>query len=111
MAPQRAAALAPRLADAELNELLSGFDAEFEGDGADQDFSWFPAWSLIAQPRWCAALRLAQPGVDTPPERCARLALALLLFERQGRHTELIAGRRQLRDLHRPLFDAYMRSR
>lgn len=111
MAPGRAAALAPRLADPELNEILRRFDAEFEGEGEPEDFGWFPAWTLIAEPHWAVGLRLAQAGAGTPAERCARQVLGLLVLERQGRHTELIEGRKRLRDLHRPLFDLYMRSR
>lgn len=111
MAPERAAGLALRLASPELNELLRRFDAEFEGEGESGDFAWFPAWTLIAEPRWADGLRLAQAGAGTPAERCARQVLGLLVLERQGRHADLIEGRRRLRDLHRPLFDFYMRSR
>jgi hypothetical protein len=111
MAPRRAAALAAKLENPELNELLRRFDAEFEGESDAEDFAWFPVLTLIAEPRWAAAMRLAQPGADTPAERCARQLLNLLLLERQGRHTEIIEGRRNLRTLHPLLFDLYMRSR
>lgn len=111
MDPPRAATLAARLEDSELNGLLRHFDAEFEGDGEPEDFAWFPAWVLIAESRWAAAMRLAQPGANTPAERCAWQVLNLLALERQGRHAEIIEGRRKLRDTHRLLFDLYMRSR
>lgn len=111
MAPPRAAALAARLQDSELNRLLRQFDAQYEGEGEADDFAWFPAWALVAEPGWASAMRLAQPGADTPAERCARQVLNLLLLERQGRHAEIIDGRRSLRVLHPRLFDLYMRSR
>lgn len=111
LAPPRAAMLAARLQDPELNGLLSRFDAQFEGDGETGDFAWFPAWTLIAEPGWASAMRLAQHGADTPAERCAWLVLNLLLLERQGRHADIIDGRRKLRAAHPGLFELYMRSR
>ncbi len=111
LAPPRAAMLAAGLQDPELNGLLSRFDAQFEGDGETGDFAWFPAWTLIAEPGWAGALRLAQHGAGTPAERCAWLVLNLLLLERQGRHTEIIDGRRKLRAAHLGLFELYMRRR
>jgi len=111
MAPERAAVLAPRLANPELNQLLHHFDAEFEGDGEPGDFAWFPAWTVIAEPRWADGLRLAQAGAGTAAERCARQVLGLLVLERQAHHADLIEGRKRLRDMNRPLFDLYMRSR
>jgi hypothetical protein len=40
-----------------------------------------------------------------------RLVLELLGLERQGRHAELVQRRRALRDLHAPLYAAYMSTR
>ncbi len=111
MAPSRAVALAPRLENAELNALLRGFDEQFEGEGDADDFAWFPAWVLVAQPGWASAMRTAQPGADKPAERCARQVLNLLLLERQGRHADVIEGRRRLRALNPRLFDLYLRTR
>jgi hypothetical protein len=111
MAPQRAQALAPRLELPELDGLVRGFDAEFEGEGAADDFAWFPAWLLIADWRRAAGLRLAQDGAHTPPETCARIVLGLLALERQGRHGELVEGRRKLRETHPVLFARYMQDR
>ncbi|MDP1610711.1 MAG: hypothetical protein Q8M11_06610 [Sulfuritalea sp.] len=111
MAPQRAQALAPRLELPELDGLVRGFDAEFEGEGVADDFAWFPAWLLIADRRRAAGLRLAQDGAHTPPETCARIVLGLLALERQGRHGELVEGRRKLRDAHPALFARYMQDR
>lgn len=111
MAPQQAAALAPRLENPELTALSRRFDAQFEGEGNAEDFAWFPAWTLIAEPGWAGATRLAQSGDDTAAERCARQVLNLLLLERQGRHSEIVEGRRTLRALHPFLFDFYMQRR
>ena len=111
LAPRRAAALAPRLANPELTQLLRRFDADFEGEGTAEDFAWFPAWTLITAPHLATAMRLAQRGADTPPERGAWQLLGLLSLERQGRQTDLIEGRKKLRALHPHLFDLYMRTR
>lgn len=111
MAPARAAALALRLANPELNDLLRRFDAEFDSDNEPGEFAWFPAWALISEPRRADGLRLAQAGAGTPAECCARQVFSLLVLERQGRHADLIEGRKKLRDMHQPLFDLYMRHR
>jgi len=84
---------------------------QFEGEGETEDFAWFPAWALIAEPARANATRLAQHGADTSAERCAWLVLNLLLLERQGRHADIIDGRRKLRAVHPRLFELYMRSR
>ncbi len=111
MAPQRGQALAPRLALPELDRLVRGFDAEFEGEGTAGDFGWFPVWALIADSRRAEGLRLAQNGANTPPECCARIVLGLLVLERQGSHAELVEGRRKLRAVHPVLFARYMQDR
>lgn len=111
MAPRRAQALAPRLDLSELDSLVHGFDAEFEGEGATEDFAWFPAWVVIADRRRTAGLHLAQDGAHTPPETCARIVLGLLALERQGRHAELVENRRKLREAHPVLFARYMQDR
>lgn len=111
MAPRRAEALIERLQMAELTTLVRNFNLEFEGEGSDKDFAWFPAWLLIAHPKLAERFRDAQAGADTRAERCARLVLSLLAFERQGRQAMMIDGRKKLRDSHRMLFERYMRSR
>jgi hypothetical protein len=111
MAPRRAQALASRLDPPVLARLLRGFDAEFEAEGAEDDFAWFPAWALIAERGLAHGLRLAQAGADTAAERCARIVLGLLLLERQGRHGELLEGRKKLREAHPRLFARYMKDR
>ena len=67
--------------------------------------------ALIADSRLGECLRLSQAGANTRSEYCARIALGLLLCERQGRHAELVAGRRKLRELHPALFARYMQVR
>lgn len=111
MVPQRGQALARRLALPELDRLVSGFDAEFEGVGSPEDFAWFPAWALIANGQLAKGLRFVERGGDTPPERCTRIVMALLAFERQGRHAELVEERRKLREAHPVLFARYMQNR
>jgi hypothetical protein len=111
MAPRRAQVLAPRLELPALDRLVRGFDAEFEGEGSPDDFSWLPAWALIADGRLAEGLRLAQAGAHTLPESCARVVLGLLALERQGRHGELVENRRRLRDAHPSLFERYMQDR
>lgn len=111
MAPQRAQELALRLDLPELDRLVRGFDAEFEGEGTSDDFAWFPAWVLIVDGRRAEGLRLAQAGANTRPERCARIVLGLFSLERQGRQAELVEGRRKLREVHPVLFARCMRDR
>jgi len=111
MAPQRAQVLAPRLELPALDRLVRDFDAEFEGEGTPDDFTWFPAWALIVDSRLGECLRLSQAGANTRPEYCARVVLGLLLCERQGRHAELVEGRRKLREVHAALFARYMQGR
>lgn len=111
MAPARAAAVAATLQNSDLNALTKQFDADFEGDGEGEDFAWFPAWTLIAAPQWASAVRLAQAGANTPPERAARQMLNLLALERQGQHAKLIESRAALRAISAPLFEHYMRTR
>lgn len=111
MAPARAQALVPRLARPELDRLVSCFDKEFEGEGTAADFAWFPAWALVAASGLAEALRHAEAGANSPPERCTRIVLDLLALERRGHHTELIEGRRRLREAHPGLFARYMQIR
>ena len=114
LAPKRLAALRPALRDPLLGRLLARFDASFEpalDDAVHHDLAWFPAWLLIDSPALAPRLAPAQPGKHQAPERAMRVLLELLGLERQGRHAELIARRRELRDLHAPLHAAYMATR
>ena len=111
LSPHRFDVLARRLADPVLARLRRQFDAEFEGDGASADLSWFPAWVLCEKPALARWLGQAQAGLQDPPERALRLLLDLLHLERQGRQRDLLAQRRNLRDLQPMLYAAYMKSR
>lgn len=111
MAPQRARQCALRLDDGALAALVTRFEAEFDGGDLPDGFAMFPAWLLYAAAPLAEHLMRAEAGSATHPERCARQVMRLRLLERQGRHHELIEGRRTLRDLDAVLFAAYMRSR
>jgi len=111
LAPKRLDAVLRRLADPVLDRLRRKFEAEFEMQGDMGDLAWFPAWALVEVPALAPRLRPAQAGLDEPPERGMRLLLELLGLERQGRHHELVAARRNLRDLCPPLYSAYIGTR
>ncbi len=111
LAPQRLAALVPRLPDPLLQRPLARFGAEFDGAGDAGDLAWFPAWLANAQPALAPRLAAAEPGLHGAPERGLRLVVDLLGLERQGRHHELMQRRKALRDLHGGLFSAYMATR
>jgi hypothetical protein len=102
-------ALARRLDAPPLRKLLEDFDAGFAG--GDAETAWFPAWALIVAPSLASVFRQAQACRDTAPERGARLVMELLALERQGRHAEVVAHRKRLRDLHAGLFSLYMSTR
>lgn len=106
----RFGALARRLEAPALRKLLDDFDVGFDADG-ETDFAWFPAWVLIIEPALGFVLRETQACRDTAPERAARLIMELLTLERQGRHADLVAQRKRLRDLHPGLFSRYMSTR
>ena len=120
LAPQRLAGLLVTLADPLLNRLRrnfdDGFDDEFDANGfcpgqGDGLLAWLPAWALTQTPALAPHLALAEPGQHTAPEQGLRLMLQLLGLERHGRHHELMAQRKLLRDLSAPLYAAYMASR
>jgi hypothetical protein len=111
LSPQRFDTLTRRLADPVLTRLRRHFDAEFEGDGTVADLAWFPAWVLCETPALAGGLGQAQPGLQSTPERAMRLLLDLLHLERQGRQRDLLAQRRNLRDLQQVLYAAYMKPR
>ena len=119
LAPGRLDALLRRPIDPLLARLHTAFDRSFEGssDGGVDDSSaacdlpWFPAWVLTHTPALAPHLALAQPSQHTDAERGMRLVLDLLSLERQGRHNDLVQRRRALRDLHAPLYAAYMSTR
>lgn len=113
LAPQRFGQTAHALADPLLKRLLRRFDEQFDlGDGQLADpLAWFPAWLLTEQPGLLPRLLGARTGQHSEPERGFGLVAELLGLERQGRHHELIAGRKRLRDVQPALYAAYMKTR
>ena len=87
------------------------FDANFEGQGEVRDLAWFPAWVLTEKPVLARQLGEAQRCLHTAPEQAMRLMLELLGLERQGRHHDVVARRKALRDAHPSLYAAYMKTR
>lgn len=113
LAGPRLGAVAKALGDPLLTRLLRRFDDQFD-PGAHPNIpalAWWPAWLLVDQAALLPHLRQAEAGQDSLPERSFRLLAELLGLERQGRHAELMAARKRLRDLQPALFEAYMRSR
>ncbi len=115
LSPARFDALAKRLADPALDRLRKKFDASFEGStesaGDVDDLAWFPAWVLTEAPNLARWLGQAHPSLHTEPERAMRLMLDLLSLERQGRHHDMVAKRKLLRDAHASLYAAYIKTR
>ena len=68
-------------------------------------------WPLLAEACWLAPLRAGRPRGRrlrlVPP----RTVATLLRLERQGRHHEIVAQRKQLKALSETLFAIYMRTR
>ncbi len=75
------------------------------------DWRWWPAWLLVEQPLLAAPLQVAMTDGVPAPQAGFRLVLALLRAERQGRHADLVALRKQLQALKPALFLAYMATR
>ena len=113
LAAPRLAHTARTLADPLLDRLLRRFDERFDPgpDSSTPVLAWFPAWLLTEQAALLPLLRPASTGQDTAPERCFRLLVDLLGLERQGRHQEVVAGRKRLRDQQPALYAAYMATR
>ena len=113
LAGPRLASVAKALGDPLLARLLRRFEDQFD-PGTDPNtpaLAWWPAWLLVDQPALLAHLRQAAAGQDSAPERSFRLLAVLLGLERAGRHAELMAARKRLRDLQPALYAAYMASR
>lgn len=115
LAPKRLDAVIQSAQNARLQRLKDQFDADFEPSAeavdASLDLAWFPAWVLTQRPQDVAHLSPAQPGQHSAAEQAFRLLVNLLGLERQGRHHDLVAARRQLRDLNGWLYGVYMRTR
>ena len=133
LAPQRLPALLTGLGDPRLHKLMRAFEAFDAGDVAgdvvddvdvvDADeaagraasaaaaWRWWPAWLLVEQPLLAAPLDGTQTAGAAAPERAFKLMQSLLRLERQGRHHDIVALRRELQGLHAALFAAYMAPR
>ena len=103
-------AVANRLSSEPLIRLWHRFETGL-GNEADLDARWFPAWLLIAAPEMASVMREAQAGTGKAPERAARLIMELLLLEKQGRHADVVAHRRRLREVCPELYQCYMATR
>jgi hypothetical protein len=115
LAPRRLDSLLGVLADPLLQRLRRRFEDQFDLgvdtiDGSEA-LAWFPAWVLTQTPALAPRFAHAEPGLATAPERGMRLLVELLGLERQGRHRDLVARRKALRDLCAPLYAAYMAAR
>jgi hypothetical protein len=111
MSCERFDQLIRQLGDPLLERLRKKFDTTFEGQGDLRDLAWFPAWVLTERPALSRQLGQAQHGLHTHPEQAMRLVLELLGLERQGRHHDVVARRKVLRDTHLSLYAAYMATR
>ena len=113
LAAPRFADTAQALADPLLNRLLRRFDDSFDPgpDDGIPALAWFPAWLLIGQPALLPLLREAHTGQNSLPEQAFKVLAGLLGLERQGRHHEVIEGRKRLRDLRPALYAVYMKAR
>jgi hypothetical protein len=107
--------VAQRSPDPLLPQLMRRFDASVDagaqGGGENGDLSWFAAWVLTERPALREQLAVAQASLHSAPEQAMRLLVELLGLERQGRHADIVARRKVLRDLQPWLYAAYMKSR
>jgi hypothetical protein len=101
------------LPDQRLHKLATRFaDAAWPDEPVD--WAWWPAWLLVEQPLLAPLLEAAQPSGAAhaaAAERAHALLQALLRLERQGRHPERVAHRRELQALHPGLYADYMATR
>lgn len=112
LAPARAAALLPALADTRLDRLVAQFEERFDPAAASgADWAWLPAFALVDQPLLAGPLSPTTPPPETAPGEAFTVVMALLRLERQGRHHEIVAHRARLKALSAPLFAAYMATR
>lgn len=115
LSPRRLEGLIQSSQNAPLQRLKDQFDASFEpaDDAPDgsQDLAWFPVWVLTQRAQDVVHLSLARPGQQRAPEQAFRLLVNLLGLERQGRHHDVVAYRKQLRDCNGWLYGVYMRTR
>jgi hypothetical protein len=97
LAPACFTQCARALADPLLDRLVRCCETEFEVDVGHitELLARFPAWLLNDQPALLPRLRQAEPGQGSEAERAFSLMDELLGLERQGRHAELIEGRKR----------------
>lgn len=112
LAPARAAALLPLLADPTLTKLAARFEACFDLAGPPgEDWAWLPAFALVERPLLAGPLGTATPPPTSLPGEAYKTVAALLRLERQGRHHEIVVQRARLKALSAPLMAAYMATR
>jgi hypothetical protein len=113
LAPQRVPPLLSALPDGRLHKWQRRYEDELEVDlSVEVDgAAWLPAWLVVDHPLRVEPLAQAHAVGDSDAERSFRLVAALVRLERQGRQHELVAQRKQLRDLHPVLFALYMKTR
>lgn len=111
LSPRRLDEVVMHASDPSLQQLIRKFEASFEGAGDQGDLAWFPAWVLTERPVLAATLALAQPSQHSAPEKAMRVLIELLGLERQGRHQDVIARRKILRNIHPSLYADYMKTR
>jgi hypothetical protein len=111
LSPGRLDGLLRRCQDPVLSMLVRRFGETFDGDGSADDAAWFAAWVLTERPDVADHVAGAQPSRHTAPEQALRTLVELLGLERQGRQRDIVERRKQLRDLHPGLYQAYMKSR
>lgn len=111
LSPRRLDELMQYCSDPSLPQLRRKFELRFEGAGDASDLAWFPAWVLTERPDLAAPLGLAQPSQHSDPEKAMRVLIELLGLERQGRHHDVVERRKILRDIHAPLYSAYLLTR
>lgn len=111
LAPARVPALLQALAEPRLNRWAKRFERDLDLDAEADRAAWWPAWLVVDQPLLVEPLSQAQAVGNSAAERTFRLVAALIRLERQGRHREVVAHRKQLLDLQPALFALYMESR
>lgn len=115
LSPALLESVAQHSPDPLLPQLIRSFEANFDasssGGGEIADLSWFAAWVLIERPSLREQMAVAQASQHSAQEQAMRLLVELLGLERQGRHSDIVARRKVLRDLQPSLYAAYMKNR
>lgn len=111
LSPRRLDEVVRHASDPSLQQLIRTFESSFEGAGDPGDLAWFPAWVLTERLAVAANLALAQASQHSAPENAMRVLVELLGLERQGRHHDVVARRKTLRDIHPWLYAQYMKTR